>query len=209
MSVTYRPILLPAANVTAPVPLVTCLPTDHEDVYLAVTVDGPGLLTEASFDLLGRVPPGSGQITAANIDRHGRLWTVSRHDGTVSGTLRRWDADGGSVLATGGFTNPVGIAWSPDDLAVYLLDSATGVLHRADFYRDEGVVGQFWELATFERGRHLIGLTVSIDGTIWVADAASAAVTSITPGGDILQTALRAPAPGVGTHRYRISRSDD
>ena len=106
----------------------------------------------------------------AKCDSSGRLWAGSNHMEFEpgAGSLHRWDGLGPSVVQRTGFTLPNGLGWSPDDRTMYLVDSMNNRLLRAPFDADDGRVGEFSLLCTVEPGLP-DGLTVDMDGNIWVA----------------------------------------
>ncbi|MCW2984904.1 MAG: hypothetical protein JWR63_2474 [Conexibacter sp.] len=143
--------------------------------------------------------PGNGTATRMNdgrCDSAGRLWAGTMGLGAEpgAGTLYRLDPDHRVHTMIEGVTISNGIDWSPDDRRMYYVDSATGRIDIFDFDAAAGRISNRRPFAQLpETDGEPDGLTVDLDGHVWVAVWAGSAVRRYTPDGT-LAGELRLPA---------------
>lgn len=120
-------------------------------------------------------------------DPHGRLYvgTMAYDETPGRGKLYRFDADHSVSVVFGGVTVSNGLAWSPDGLMAYYIDSRTRRVDCFDYTAD-GTLGNrraFVDIAE----KHGIpdGLTVDSEGGVWVALWGGSAVHRYTAAGDL------------------------
>jgi sugar lactone lactonase YvrE len=107
----------------------------------------------------------------AGVDAAGVMWSATmRRDETAAevpdSILCRVSRDGAAtVMGDLGIGN--GIAWSPDDAWMYLVDSTAGVL-RAPFEPGTGPVGEWSRWLSLTAGMP-DGIAVDAEGGVWVA----------------------------------------
>jgi len=143
---------------------------------LIVTLDGAlGLTDGTGEDLrLLELDPAlqvCGHLNDGKCDSRGRLWTgsVSIRNGG-GGTLYRLDRDLRLAEVKKGFGMPNGLGWSPDGGQFYLVDSSRGCVIAYDFEPDSGAIsGGRLVIALDPQLGLLDGLTVDVDGFLWVA----------------------------------------
>ena len=155
------------------------------DGFAVAVADGFGFFVDGTCTIADPVlPEPHRRMNDAKCDSSGRLWAGSNHMAFEpgAGTLHRWDGLGPSVVQRTGFTLPNGLGWSPDDRTMYLVDSLSNRLLRATFDADDGRVGEFSLLCTVEPGLP-DGLTVDMDGNIWVAVWSGSEVRRFSPTG--------------------------
>jgi sugar lactone lactonase YvrE len=106
------------------------------------------------------------------VDSRGRLWSATMRkgdvlDGEPRGTLRLL-ADDALQTRLGGLTAGNGIAWSPDDRFMYLVDSGPDRVLRMEFDVDSGAIGapDVW---LEPRDGAADGITSDLAGGVWVA----------------------------------------
>jgi sugar lactone lactonase YvrE len=106
----------------------------------------------------------------AKCDSRGRLWAGSTHMQFTPGVgaLHRWDGRAPSTVVATGFSLPNGLGWNAEDTVMYLADSMTRQLLSAPYSADDGHVGTFTELCTFDSGLP-DGLAVDVEGCVWIA----------------------------------------
>ena len=144
--------------------------SNHAGFAVAVS-DGFGLLVDDEFELVDRVlPEPYRRMNDAKCDSRGRLWAGSTHKEFVSGVgaLHRWDGSTASTVMASGFSLPNGLGWNVDDTVMYLVDSMTHQLLRADYLDGGDELGEFTQLCEVSQGLP-DGLAVDLDGCIWLA----------------------------------------
>jgi sugar lactone lactonase YvrE len=128
------------------------------------------------------------RMNDAACDARGRVWAgscaMSFEPGR--GGLHRLDEHGARVLRTG-MTLPNGIAWSPDDRWMYVVDSEERVIWRHPYDLDTGDPGPPvpW-VRTGARPGVPDGVAVDRDGCLWVAMWGGAAVDRYDADGDLV-----------------------
>jgi sugar lactone lactonase YvrE len=146
-------------------------PRAVEPGFAVAVSEGLGLLVEGALEILDPVlPEPHRRMNDAKCDSRGRLWAGSTHMQFTPGVgaLHRWDGREPSTVVAGGFSLPNGLGWNAEDTVMYLADSMTRQLLSAPYSADDGVVGRFSELCTFEAGLP-DGLAVDVDGCVWIA----------------------------------------
>jgi sugar lactone lactonase YvrE len=160
-------------------------PRAHEPGFAVAVSDGYGLLVDGRLTLVAPdFPQPDHRSNDAKCDSRGRLWAGSNHLEFVpgEGKLRVWEGGPSGRVVRDGFTLPNGLGWSPDDTAMYLVDSMNKHLLVADFDVEAGDVGEFRVLADFDNGLP-DGLAVDRTGCIWVAMWGGWEVVRIAPDG--------------------------
>ena len=149
----------------------------------------------------------------------GRSWAGTKaHDNHAGGAALHWlDRDGRTELMLDGLTISNGLGWSPDGTTMYLVDTIPGVIHAFAFDAARGTISD---------GRVLVdvpedvgapdGMTVDVDGDLWVAIWAGGSGHRYSPDGE-LREALDVPAEqttscafgGPGLHRLHVSTATE
>ena len=172
----------------------------HPGSWLVAT--GPGIaIADASgiLDWLDRpeaVNAASVRMNDGAVDAEGRFWTGSMaDDGTVgAGSLYRVDHDRAVVRVLDGLSIVNGPAFSPDGRVMYLADTQAGVIYRFGFDALSGVPGARETFVRFAAGAGLPdGMTVDIEGALWVALWGGGAVHRYRPDGR-LDRVIQVPA---------------
>ena len=157
------------------------------DGFAVAVSDGFGFIEAGQLTLADRaLPEPCRRMNDAKCDSAGRLWAGSTHMEFTPGVgaLHRWDGSAPSVVVADGFTLPNGLGWSPDESVMYLADSFTNKLLRADYHPDGGDVGPFGVLCEIEPG-FPDGLAVDADGFLWVAVWGGGQVRRYSPAGEL------------------------
>ncbi|WP_203076688.1 SMP-30/gluconolactonase/LRE family protein [Falsiroseomonas ponticola] len=132
-------------------------------------LDGRGL----GAVLAAPLAEGAGlRLNDGKCDRAGRFWVGSLAlDSTPdAGALHRIDADGSAQVMQAGLHVANGIGFSPDDLVLYLADSAARRIDAFDFDVATGGIANRRPFARFAEGEGVPdGLTVDAEGFVWVA----------------------------------------
>jgi sugar lactone lactonase YvrE len=177
----------------------------HEvgDVSAAFPALGGGLLTAGGSRLtLRSARPGEGwrgQIIAevparehvrfndASVDPAGRVWVGSMHTGESEPLGELYRLDPGRVLTpvVKGVTVSNGIGWSPDGSRMYYADSP---MRRVDVFDYDPATGEAFQRRVFadlaRADGFPDGLTVDLDGCVWVAMWGGGALRRFTPDGE-------------------------
>jgi len=144
-------------------------------------------------------------------DSRGRLWIGTMDDSQTSrrrrrsvnkGELFRFDLQrdrntrSASVdawpIVEEGLQIPNGMAWTPDDKAYYLADSAAKAIFRFDFNVEKGAIANRTTAFSFEK--HGVpgapdGITLDVDGNLWIACVHGGRVIRVDPrSGALLKT---------------------
>lgn len=156
---------------TLPTLLGAAAPRSSHDGFAVAVADGFGLVVNGELQLLDPVlPEPYRRMNDAKCDSQGRLWAGSTHKEFVPGVgaLHRWDGHAASTVMATGFSLPNGLGWNADDTVMYLADSMTHQVFRAE-YRDGGdALGEFAQLCGVSQGLP-DGLAIDMDGCVWVA----------------------------------------
>ena len=123
--------------------------------------------------VVAEVPAREGvRFNDAGVDPAGRVWVGSMHieESEPLGELYRLDAGGVLTTVVKGVTVSNGLAWSPDGARMYYVDSP---MRRVDVFDYDSATSEafqrrvFADLSAFDGVPD--GLTVDVDGYVWVA----------------------------------------
>lgn len=162
--------------------------------FAAAVSDGFGLIEDGELRMLDQcLPDPELRMNDAKCDARGRLWAGScaLDFEPGRGRLHRWDGDGPSIVAATGRALPNGLGWSLDSRRMYLADSMTHEVLKADFDLDDGTVGDFRPWVSIGSGLP-DGLAVDEEGAVWVAIWGGGEVLRFAPDGRL---AARVPLP--------------
>ncbi|MFG2357944.1 SMP-30/gluconolactonase/LRE family protein [Streptomyces sp. NPDC048521] len=134
------------------------------------------------------------RMNDATADPAGRFWAGSMActEGEGAGALYRVDHDGTVTRVLDGITVPNGPAFTPDGTALYLADSARGVVRRHEVDPATGALGAAQTFVTVADGSP-DGMTVDLEGGVWIAVWGTGTVRRYLPDGTLHRT-LRLPA---------------
>ena len=121
-------------------------------------------------------------------DASGRFWTgtLDEDHGPASDALYRVDTDLMVEKMVDGIGLSNGLAWSPDNSTMYRVDSAAGVIFRAEFFAQSGALGAAATFAVVDAADgEPDGITVDADGCVWVALWDGWALRRYTPTGEL------------------------
>jgi sugar lactone lactonase YvrE len=124
-------------------------------------------------------------------DGAGRFWAGTKDaDGrSPLGTLYRLDADRSVTRALTGVTISNGLGWSPDQRAMYYIDSATYGIDAFDMDSASGSLSNRRRLVDLPREWGLPdGMTVDAEGFLWVAFWTGSSVRRLDPDGNAVST---------------------
>lgn len=147
--------------------------TGRIELLAAVEADVPGnLMNDGACDRRGRFLAG----------------TTSVEETPGAGALYRLTADLTVQIVLAGVTLSNGIDWSPDGTLLYFVDSALQRIEAFDYAADGGVSGRR-TFAEIPPGAGMPdGLTVDVEGCVWVALWGGSAVRRYTPRGELERT---------------------
>ncbi len=154
--------------------------TGHADVLLDVLQHG-----------------GRQRYNTARCDRQGRLWitTMDITSSRPEGALFRVDPDLTVTRMEGGFLVPIGLAWSPDDDAMYLCDAPRREIYVYAFDAATGTLSDRRVFARVAEGAGRPGgLATDRDGFVWNAQPDGWRVLRYDPGGRV-DRIVRLPVP--------------
>jgi len=150
------------------------------------------LLIDPESDLPGN------RLNDAKIDEDGRLWagTMNDEEKMPTGWLYRIDSDLNCIRSDGPYITTNGPAMSPDDRVLYHVDTYGGIVYAFDKHRDGTLDGRriFAKIGDDEGKPD--GLTVDVDGFVWLAHWGGSRVTRFAPDGAV-DGILEIPAPQV------------
>lgn len=127
------------------------------------------------------------RLNDAKADSSGRIWAGSMSvDGDVpSGGLYRFDANRSVTAMDSGYVIANGPAFSPAHDYIYHTDSELGLVYRFVLNAD-GTLGERIQFLKFEAGwGKPDGMTVDVEGALWIAHWGTARVSRFTPDGKI------------------------
>lgn len=134
--------------------------------------------------------PATNRLNDGKCDRAGRFWcaSVNTDHRSPSGVLWRLEAGRPPVPMQDGLTVGNGIAFSPDDRAMYLADTFTRTVWRYDLDLASGALEN---RRPFIRTDHILGFvdgaTVDADGCYWAALFRGGAVAQFDPDGRLVR----------------------
>jgi len=126
----------------------------------------------AGYTVVANFLPEPERMNDAKADSLGRWWAGSNAiDFTVGkGRLHRLEADRSYTTVLNDLTLPNGLGWSPDDRKFYFVDTFAMKLWVFDFDLSSGAITNQKVLHDFEGSPGVPdGLTVALDGTVFVA----------------------------------------
>jgi sugar lactone lactonase YvrE len=132
-------------------------------------------------------PRESTRFNDASVDPVGRIWVGTMHIEEEDARCELYRLDPGGVLTVvaDGVTISNGIGWSPDGSRMYYVDSPT---KRIDVFDYDAATGEatrqrvFADLSGFSGVPD--GLTVDLDGYVWVAMFGGGVLRRFAPSGD-------------------------
>lgn len=141
--------------------------------------------------LLARVEAGDPamRMNDGGCDRRGRFFagTMAWARTPGAGSLYRLDPGGAVERVLSGLTLSNGIDWSPDGRTLYLVDSGHHRVDRFDFDEEHGRLGGRAPLIALAPGEGMPdGLTVDVEGCLWVALYGRGVVRRFSPDGAAL-----------------------
>lgn len=158
-----------------------------------VTLDDQGV--EAPFARLD-VDPKQFQLNDAKCDPQGRLWAgtldadINTPGRTISpgrAALYRIDAVGEVKTMVTGVTVSNGLAWSPDGLTLYYIDSYARRVDGFDFNGTTGAITNRRPIVMFDAGDGAPdGMTIDSEGCLWVAMVRTGEVRRFAQDGQLL-----------------------
>lgn len=131
---------------------------------------------------------------ATTVDSKGRLWAATmRQDGHGAGWLTMITGDGRAQTVLDDVVACHGLAFSPDDLRLYLVDSPSNTIDVCDIDADSGRLTHRRPLCEIDDSPgQPAGLCVDADGALWVALRGGSEVRRYTPDG-VLDRSLPLP----------------
>lgn len=132
-------------------------------------------------------------------DPQGRFWIGTMADDGRSpiGALYRVDPDGAVTTVLEGVSISNGIAWAPDGRTMYYIDSLTQRIDAFDFKPSDGSITNRRSVVEIDPADGMPdGMTIDVDGRLWVAMWGGAAVRGYAADGR-LETIVRLPTSQV------------
>lgn len=173
-------------------PVGAAVPTASGRLALAVS-DGYALLDpitrriERLAEVESNVP--ETMMNDGKCDRAGRFWAGTKdvEGRRPLGSLYRLDTDHRVVRVVTGVTISNGLGWSPDQRAMYYIDSARYGIDVFDFEPESGSASNRRRLVDLPRTWGLPdGMTVDQGGFLWVAFWTGSAVRRLAPDGRLV-----------------------
>jgi sugar lactone lactonase YvrE len=121
-------------------------------------------------------------------DSFGRFYagTMAIDEETGAGSVYRLDPDGSVVRLVEGVSISNGIGWSPDETLMYYADTPTGRVDVFSYAPSTGAIAMRRSFVTLPAGAGLPdGLTVDVEGAVWVALWGGSAVHRYLPDGSL------------------------
>jgi sugar lactone lactonase YvrE len=133
--------------------------------------------------------PATNRLNDGKCDRAGRFWCASVNTDHRSPTGALWRLSGSDpMLMQDGLTIGNGIAFSPDDRALYLADTLTRRVWRYDFDLATGALANRRLFISTEHIDGFVdGATVDADGCYWAALFRGGAVAQFDPDGRLVR----------------------
>lgn len=164
-------------------------PRDDRDGFVVAVADGFGFFVDGKLDLVDEVLPEPRlRMNGAKVDSRGRFWAGSSDVALEPGRgrLHRWDGEAPSVVVAAGLVLPDGIGWDADDTTMYLADSYVGLVYAAPFHAETGDIGRLDAVIDVEGPGVPDGLSVDVDGCVWVAMHGGGQVCRYDPAGRLI-----------------------
>lgn len=178
-------------------PLSAAFPAEDGRILLARKHELILREKDDSRRVAARVPETEGvRLNDGSVDPRGRLWIGTMHIGETDaiGELYRQDPDGSLRSRVTEVTVSNGIGWSPNGQLMYYVDSPT---RRIDVFAYDPGTGELADRRLFadlsKSGGFPDGLTVDIDGYVWVAVFGAGALHRYAPSGQ-LDAVIELPA---------------
>jgi sugar lactone lactonase YvrE len=135
------------------------------------------------------------RMNEGGCDPDGRFYCGSMAYGQRpgAGALYRLDTDGSVQVVLEHVTVSNGLDWSPDGARVYYNDTATQRIAVFDYDREAGLTGRRLFVDLSAEAKRPDGLTVDVQGGVWVALSNGGAVRRYTPDG-VLDAVVEVPA---------------
>lgn len=136
-------------------------------------------------------------------DPEGRVFAGTMPTESELGTLYRVDPDGSvAVAADRGFDVPNGMDFAPDHDALYVTESEARTIHRYEYDRATGALGERTTFARVSEGGGLPdGLTVDAAGHVWSARWDGNEAVRHAPDGAVVER-IDLPAPKVAAPAF-------
>jgi sugar lactone lactonase YvrE len=124
----------------------------------------------------------------AKCDALGRFWGGSCQLDFESGKgkLHRWEGGEHNKVMVESLSLPNGIGWNNENTLMYLADSMAKKVYVSDFDLADDFVPKFRELISIDLGVP-DGLSVDVEGCIWLALWGGSQIIRISPQGKILE----------------------
>lgn len=164
-------------------------PRADQDGFAAAVADGFGFIVDGELSVVDPVLPEPNlRMNDGKVDSRGRFWAGSNdmEFAQGQGRLHRWDGRSPSVVVASDLVLPNGLGWNAEDTAMYLADSYANLLYRADFHADSGELGPLVVLTKTEGVGVPDGLSVDVDGCLWVAMHGAREVRRYDPAGRVV-----------------------
>ena len=165
------------------------------DGRLAIATDDGFWFVDPStggIEPIASIDPAPGVVmNDGKTDGSGRYWagTKDAEAGRPLGSLYRLDADGTVSEMVGGVTLSNGLGWSLDGRTMYHIDSTTYGIDAYDADPASGAILNRRRLVDLPREWGLPdGMTVDVEGFLWVAFWTGSAVRRLDPSGNLAAT---------------------
>jgi sugar lactone lactonase YvrE len=131
------------------------------------------------------------RMNDAKCDALGRFWGGSCQLDFESGKgkLHRWEGGEHNKVMVESLSLPNGIGWNSENTLMYLADSMAKKVYVSDFDLADDFVPKFRELISIDLGVP-DGLSVDVEGCIWLALWGGSQIIRISPQGKILEEHL-------------------
>jgi len=128
------------------------------------------------------------RLNDGSVDPHGRFVVGSMALGAETGTevLLRISPDGSTETLRTGIRLSNGIAFSPDGRTIYHVDTLANTVSRHSYGAGDFDLDEPWAPVLTDLPHFPDGLTVSSDGSLWVAQWGGSGVRRHAPSGELL-----------------------
>ncbi len=153
------------------------------------------VLTDAAFGTVRRyeklLEMPDARFNEGACDPQGRFYcgSMSTDGQRDAGTMYRLDPDGSITVVMTHLTISNGLVWAPGGDIAYFADTATQRIDALDFDPESGrftARREFARLRNEGEGRGPDGLTIDVDGNLWVAHWMGGSVQCISPAGVVI-----------------------
>ncbi|GFS49633.1 regucalcin [Nephila pilipes] len=203
----------PATGVTEVVHLdgitTFVIPYDSDSSKLLITLTRQVRklnFTTGESELLTELPPetGSARFNDGKCDAKGRAWTGTLvPNETEKGHLYRLDSGYVLTQVSDKITLSNGLAWSLDNRTLYFNDSEARKIYYFDYNLEDGsatnkrILINYNEDKEFETLGYPDGMTIDIEGKLWVACYAGGCILRIDPATKTILKKLEMPCTNV------------